>query len=186
MKVHILKPADGGLHQQHPAMDAVTNPVIDSAFFAPLAVLDLGFMDPELAGRKVLCLAMNVSSVSEHLILQETDDGRWTIVNVDGAPPKDPTRGAEWAEGFENGPGAFDELPVFAAAALVEADYGDVERSEHVWMRTGEPEWVQSAEPPSGEGWRFVAQLESYYLFGTMYVFYRPETREAYHMIQFS
>ena len=185
MNVHILKASEGGSHQQHPALDAVTNPVLDARFFAPLALLDLGFVDPEWAGRKVLCLAMSVGAVDEDLVIRETDDGRWTLSKIDGATPEDPTRGSKWAEGFEEGPGAFDRLPSFEAAELVEVAQGDFERSQHVWMTIGEPRWVQSPEPP-GDGWRFVAQLESYYLFGTVFVFYNPETREAYHMLQFT
>ena len=110
------------------------------------------------------------------------DDSRASTV---GAAP-DPTRGSQWAEPFENGPGTFEGLPTLAAAELVEVSAGDFEPSEHVSIHLGEPQWVQSPMPPPGEGWVFVARLDSYYLFGSVFVFYKPETREAFHVLQYS
>ncbi|MCB9759082.1 MAG: hypothetical protein H6739_04515 [Alphaproteobacteria bacterium] len=186
MKVHVLVPSPGGPHQQHPALEAITRPPLDPHFFEALCLLDLGFLDPELAGRRVLCLSMSVGAVDEELVIQEQDDGRWTVALVDGSPPKDPTRGSAWAEPFESGPQSFARLPTFEAATLEAREYGEVDLERHVVLRIGEPAWLQDDFSPSGEGWRFVARLDCWFQFGSMYVFYHPERRQAYHVIQFT
>lgn len=183
--MHILKPSEDGVHVQHPRREVVTRPPLDPNFFEPLALIDLSVVDPALAGRKCLCVAMNVGTCDEFVVLGEQDDGTWTVVSVDGTPPKDPTKGSPWAEPFENGPEGFDELPTFEAADLVEAERGAFPRADQVTVQTGEPDWVQGDDSPGGD-WVFVARLDSPHLFGSMFVFYDVARRQAYHRIQFT
>lgn len=179
----ILQPSETGLHQQHPQRERITRPPLDPNFYEPLALLDLSIIDPALAGRKCLCVAMNIGTCDEFMILGEQNDGTWTVVSVDGQPPKDPRKGSPWAEPFEDGPDAFNDLPVFEQADMVEAEYGSFEYREHIRIQLAPAQWLQGDDSPPGD-WIFVACIDAYQLFGSMFIFYNAERRQAYHLIQ--
>ncbi len=180
--VHRFELSPSGPHVCHPPR-VITQPSLDPRFFEPLVLLDLGVLFDDLAGHHALCVGFATGAVDETFVVQQDGD-TWTLVDVDGSPPADPTRGSEWAETFEEGPATFAEVDS-GKAHLIEAAsaYGPEDK---LWLQLGEPVWVQSPDPPRGDGWRFVARVDSYYMHGSVFVFYDPSTRRAHHLKQFS
>ena len=176
-----LSPATDGPHHQHPPADVCTPP-LDPRFFVPLAVLDLGFVDPALAGRKVLCVGRNIGACDEDFEVQEQSDGSWRLSKVDGMEPSTPSGVSKWAEPFEDGPGVIDSLPELTSAAMTEATHATTRGTLRICT---EPRWVQSDDSPGG-GYRFVARIDCWNLFGSTFVFYDPDTRSALHILQYT
>lgn len=169
---HALRPAEGGSCQLRPEPQSVI-PGLDLAIIQPLVLLDLGTLDPALAGRTVPCFAY---LINEQLTFAEQSDGTWTLVS-------NYEHTLKWAEPISGGAEAFDALPRIEAAELVDA--GSEGAVAGLTLQMGEPRWVQYDDAPGGD-YRFVAQMESRYFFGTIYVFYDAAQRRAAYICQFS
>ncbi|MFT5680272.1 MAG: hypothetical protein ACI8RZ_001178 [Myxococcota bacterium] len=171
---HILQASVGGLHAVRPSPEA-TLPTADRSKVQALALIDLGVVDPALAGRKVPFISY---FINESLTFTQAADGTWSQDTEHGDA-------LEWAEPFEGGVEQFANIAPVAEAALVEVERVD-ERAAGIWFQIGgEPRWVQSDENP-GPDYIFVGQMECWYANGTIYGFYHAEKQAMHFECQFS
>ena len=169
----ILKPCPDGTHSIRPD-HSTTIPSIDANKAQAMALIDLGAVDPALAGRKVPFLTY---FINEPLRLRQ-EGSEWVQDTVAGDT-------LEWAEPFDGGASSFEDITPAAEAELVEVETVD-KRAAGVWFQIGgEPRWVQSDDGPSAPH-IFVGQMESWYANGTIYMFYNPQTNSIIFECQFS
>jgi len=170
----ILQAKDGGVHSIRPEHKTTLSGV-DPAKAQALALIDLGVIDPDLAGHKIPFINY---CINERLRLKVSDDGHWVINTEYGDI-------FEWADPFESGVEVFDEITPTLEAELIEVERVD-ERSAGIWFHIGgEPRWVQSDERPDSD-YLFVGQMASYYSHTTTYAFYHPGKRELIFECQFT
>jgi len=176
MRTHILEADEAGTCQLRPDHDTVI-PTLDRKVIQPLAILDAGAVHPELAGHKVPFFQFFINEVC---CFQLQEDGTWTLVSNFDATLK-------WAEPFEEGPEVFSRIAPVANVALVERDPIN-ERDVGVWFDLGPPRWVQHDDeaPGEDEGYVYIGRMDNYCAAGTIYVYYNPEQRIAWHVCQFS
>lgn len=163
----------------HPKYEEVLVNCPDQRYFEPLISFcprDIGVDCPE----PVLHFIATPIEI-EWIEFKILEDGKYELM-VDEDNPDE----FEDLDEFDSGEEEFEEFETgYAEWELVEKDWMASEEKP-VELRTGYPKWLQSSisdgDGTTDDRWGetiFVAQLESYWHFGNIYLYYDPKERKV-------